>query len=64
MSTGYLLVEVRSNTEYDTEQDNVDAEVAAGSHLITSQRGETCTYELTKLRLDALVRKEKSKLYL
>jgi hypothetical protein len=52
MSTGYLLVEVRSNTEYDTEQDNVDAEVAAGSHLVTSQREETGAYELTKLPND------------
>jgi glucose/arabinose dehydrogenase len=32
----YLLVKVGSDTEYDTEQDNVDAEVATGSHLITT----------------------------
>jgi glucose/arabinose dehydrogenase len=31
----YLLVKVGSDAEYDTEQDNVDAEVATGSHLIT-----------------------------
>jgi glucose/arabinose dehydrogenase len=32
----YLLVKIGSDAKYDTEQDNVDAEVATGSHLITT----------------------------
>jgi glucose/arabinose dehydrogenase len=32
----YLLVEIGSDTKYDAEQDNVNAEVATGSHLENS----------------------------
>jgi hypothetical protein len=33
----YLLVEVCCNTKNDTEKDDINAEVATGSHLIASK---------------------------
>lgn len=39
-SENYLLVKVGRDTKNDTEKDDIDAKVATGSQLLTSQCGK------------------------